>query len=37
MLTPGRGVRGTQEIIKQRNRAYNNIFSAAVSSVRQQE
>jgi hypothetical protein len=35
MLTPVRGVRGVPEVIKQRDKAYSDLFSTAVSAVRQ--
>lgn len=35
MLTPVKGVKGQSEQEKQRNKAYNDLFSSAVSKVRQ--
>ena len=35
MLTPIKDLKGQSELEKQRNRAYNDLFSKAVSSVRQ--
>ena len=35
MLTPVKGVKGQPEVIKQRDKAANDLFSAAVSTVRQ--
>ena len=35
MLTPVKGIKGQTEEIKQRDKAFNDIFSEAVSKVRQ--
>lgn len=35
MYTPVKGIKGVPDIIKQRDRAYNDLFSKAVSSIRQ--
>ena len=35
MLTPVKGIKGQAEEIKQRDKAFNDLFSAAVSKVRQ--
>ena len=35
MLTPVKAVRGESEVEKQRNKAFNDLFSTAVSKVRQ--
>ena len=35
MLTPVKAIKGQSEIEKQRNKAYNDLFSTAVSKVRQ--
>jgi hypothetical protein len=35
MLTPIKDLKDQSELEKQRNRAYNDLFSKAVSSVRQ--
>ena len=35
MLTPIKDIKGQSELEKQRNKAYNDLFSKAVSSVRQ--
>jgi hypothetical protein len=35
MLTPVKGVKGQPDVIKQRNKAANDLFSTAVSTIRQ--
>ncbi len=35
MLTPIKGIKGQTEEIKQRDKAFNDLFSCAVSKVRQ--
>jgi len=35
ILTPVKGVKGQSEVIKQRDKAANDLFSTAVSTVRQ--
>ena len=35
MLTPVKGVKGQSDVIKQRDKAANDLFSTAVSTIRQ--
>lgn len=35
MFTPVKGIKGLSDILKQRDRAANNLFSRAVSKIRQ--
>ncbi|WP_208094397.1 hypothetical protein, partial [Mucilaginibacter agri] len=35
MLTPVKGIKGQHEVIKQRDKAANDLFSTAVSTIRQ--
>ncbi|WP_208094399.1 hypothetical protein, partial [Mucilaginibacter agri] len=35
MLTPVKGIKGQPEVIKQRDKAANDLFSTAVSTIRQ--
>lgn len=35
MLTPAKGIKGQLEVIRQRDEAENDLFSKAVSTIRQ--